>query len=134
MRKTLVLALAVILILVTSNGFAQTSWPNLREDDFHLKDFQFENGETLPDLRLHYTTIGTPIRNNVGEIVNAVLLLHNTSGGRQTWLSPPLGGELFGAGQALDASRYYLIVPDAVGFGGSSKPSDALRARFPHYR
>ena len=134
MRRTLILALVAIFYLVSSSVFAQTSWPDQREDDFHLKDFQFASGESLPDLRLHYTTIGTPIRNSADEIVNAVLLLHNTSGGRQTWLSPSLANELFGQGQALDASRYYVIIPDAVGFGGSSKPSDGLRTRFPHYR
>lgn len=134
MRRTLILAVALILDLMISRAFAQTSWPNQREDDFHLKDFQFVSGETLPDLRIHFTTIGTPARNTAGEIVNAVLLLHNTSGGRQTWLNASLGNELFDAGQALDASRYFIIIPDAVGFGGSSKPSDGLRMQFPHYR
>jgi homoserine O-acetyltransferase len=134
MRRTFIIAIALILDLVISRAFAQTSWPNQREGDFHFKDFQFGSGETLPDLRLHFTTIGTPIRNTAGEIVNAVLLLHNTSGGRQTWLSPSLANELFHQGQALDASRYFIIIPDAVGFGGSSKPSDGLRTQFPHYR
>lgn len=110
-----------------------TKWPNQREADFEISDFRFTSGETLAALTLHYITIGTPDRNDSGQITNAVLLLHNTSGGSQTWLSSSLGDELFGAGQPLDASRYFLIIPDAIGFGGSSKPSDGMRARFPNY-
>ena len=112
----------------------QTIWPNQNEADFVIDDYRFASGETLPSLKLHYITIGSPVRDAAGEIVNAVLLLHNTSGASQTWLGPSLGGELFGEGQPLDASRHFIIIPDAIGFGGSSKPSDGLRARFPNYR
>jgi homoserine O-acetyltransferase/O-succinyltransferase len=111
-----------------------TVWPNQQEGVHLIRDFRFASGETLAELRLHYITLGTPRRNAAGAIVNAVLLLHNTTGSAKDWLSPELGGELFGAGQPLDASQYYIILPDAIGFGGSSKPSDGLRAAFPHYR
>ena len=110
------------------------AWPNQREGDFVLKDYVFESGEILSELRLHYTTLGTPHRNAAGEIENAVLLLHGTSGTGRNWLLPSLADELFGAGQPLDAARYYIVMPDGIGRGGSSKPSDGLRAKFPHYR
>ena len=109
-------------------GNAMTdTWPNLREDDFIIRDFRFASGETLPELRQHYVTLGTPQ-------APAVLLIHNTTGTAKTWLEPGLAGELFGPGQPLDAAKHFLIIPDIIGFGRSSKPSDGLRARFPHYR
>ena len=104
-----------------------TNWPNLREDDFVLKDFRFASGETLPELRQHTITLGTPG-------APAVLLIHNTTGTAKTWLEPSLADELFAPGQPLDARKHFLIIPDVIGFGKSSKPSDGLRARFPHYR
>ncbi|MFI4998339.1 MAG: alpha/beta fold hydrolase [Reyranellales bacterium] len=113
---------------------APTAWPNQREGDFVLKNFVFESGETLAELRLHYTALGTPHRNAAGEIDNAVLLLHGTNGTGKNWLMPSLAGELFGPRQPLDALRYFIILPDGIGRGGSSKPSDGLRAKFPHYR
>jgi len=101
--------------------------PGLREDDFTIRDFRFASGETLPKLRQHYFTIGDSRH-------PAVLLIHNTTGTAKSWLEPGLAGELFGAGQPLDAARHFLVIPDIIGFGGSSKPSEGLRARFPHYR
>jgi len=111
-----------------------TTWPNQSERDFIIKNFQFGSGETLPELRQKYFTFGTPRRNSAGQIANAVLLIHNTTGTGKSWLLPELAGELFGPDQPLDATQYFFIVPDMIGFGGSSKPSDGLRARFPHYR
>src|SRR5262245_55166673 len=113
---------------------AQTSWPNQREGDFVIRDFQFASGESLPELKLHYTTLGTPQRNAAGDVTNAVLLLHGTSGTGKTWLVPELANELFAAGAPLDANQLFIILPDGIGRGGSSKPSDGLRAKFPHYR
>jgi len=104
------------------------------EQDFVIKDFLFESGESLPELRQHYLTLGTPRLDGQGRIDNGVLLLHNTTGSSRGWLAPELAGELFGPEQPLDAERFFLIMPDAIGFGGSSKPSNGLRARFPHYR
>jgi len=111
-----------------------TNWPNLCESDFIIRDFRFASGETLPELRQHYITLGTPTADAGGRITNAVLLIHNTTGTAKTWLEPALADELFAPGQPLDATRYFLIIPDIIGFGRSSKPSDGLRARFPHYR
>ena len=87
----------------------------------------------LPELRLHYTTLGQPQRDAAGRVTNAVLLLHGTTGTGKNFLAPSLANELFAPGEPLDASRYYIILPDGVGRGGSSKPSDGLRAKFPKY-
>ena len=109
-------------------------WPDQHQATFTLWDFAFASGQVLPELRINYVTLGTPRRDGSGAITNAVLLLHNTTGSSAAWLSPTLGGELFGPGQPLDAGRLFLIIPDCIGFGASSKPSDGLRARFPNYR
>ena len=94
--------------------------------DYVIRDFRFSTGETLPELRLHYTTVGAP----TGE---PVLVLHGTTGSGAGFLAPNFAGELFGPGQPLDASRYFIVMPDAIGTGKSSKPSDGLRASFPRY-
>ena len=104
----------------------------MKERDFIVRDFRFQNGETLPELRLHYVTLGMPKRDSAGHVTNAMLLLHGTNGGSKTILDN-LGSQLFGSGQPLDSAKYYLIIPDAIGCGGSSKPSDGLRAKFPRY-
>ena len=88
-----------------------TNWPNLREDDFIIRDFRFASGETLPELRQHFITLGTPQTDAAGRIVNASLLIHNTTGTGRTWLEPPLAGELFGPGQPLDAAKHFLDHP-----------------------
>jgi homoserine O-acetyltransferase len=97
------------------------------------KDFRFQTGESLPSLTLHYRTLGTPQRDAAGLVRNAVLILHGTGGSGAGFLSRTFGGELFGPGQLLDASRYFIVLPDGIGHGKSSKPSDGLHARFPHY-
>lgn len=104
------------------------------EADFILENFRFRNGEQLSGLRQHYLTLGEPRHDAQGRITNAVLLLHNTTGSSKSWLGPDLGGELFGPGQPLDIAEYFIVMPDAIGFGQSSKPSDGLRAKFPQYR
>jgi homoserine O-acetyltransferase/O-succinyltransferase len=98
-----------------------------------LKDFHFSTGETLPEVRIHYRTIGALRRDGKGSAVNAVLLLHGTTGSGKAFLAENFAGVLFGPGQLLDASKYFLILPDGIGHGGSSKPSDGLRGRFPRY-
>ena len=90
-----------------------TKYPNLRESDFILKDFRFLSGQTLPELRQHFITLGTPTKNAKGEIENAVLLIHNATGTAKTWLEPGLAGELFGAGQPLDAAKYFIVIVSA---------------------
>ncbi len=109
-------------------------WPNYREDDFVLKDYCFASGEVLPELKLHYRTMGVPQKNAAGKIVNGVLLLQGNTGTGENWLRPTLADELYGPGQPLDARDYFIIMQDALGRGGSSKPSDGLRGAFPHYR
>jgi homoserine O-acetyltransferase len=108
------------------------AWPT-READLTIRDFRFATGERLPELRLHYTTLGTPRRNAKGEVDNAVMVLHGTGGTGKQFLSPQFANELYGPGQPLDISRYFIILPDNIGHGASSKPSDGLRARFPAY-
>ena len=103
------------------------------EGDFVIRHFRFQSGQTLERLRIHYTTLGQPHRNAAGQVDNAVLVLHGTGGSGHQFLSPVFAGELFGPGQPLDASRYYIILPDGIGHGHSSKPSDGMRAAFPDY-
>lgn len=103
------------------------------EGDFVIHNFQFHSGESLPELRLHYTTLGKPVRDAAGRTTNAVLILHGTGGTGHQFFAPQFAGVLFGPGQLLDASRYYIILPDGIGHGKSSKPSDGLRAHFPQY-
>jgi homoserine O-acetyltransferase len=98
-----------------------------------VHDFAFQDGKRLPLLRLHYTALGTPQRDASGKISNTVLLLHGTTGTGKNFLMPTLAGHLFQPGQPLDVQRYYVVLPDGIGGGGSTKPSDGLRARFPHY-
>ena len=107
--------------------------PNRQEGALVLHNFQFQSGETLPELKLAYTTLGTPSRDSSGNITNAVLLLHGTTGTGGAWLAPSLAETLFREGQPLDAGKYYLILVDSIGLGRSSKPSDGLRTRFPRY-
>lgn len=111
-----------------------TRWPNYREGDFVLRNYRFRSGETLPELTLHYRTLGTARCDATGKIVNGVLLLQGNTGTGANWLRPSLADELFGSGQPLDAAEYFIIMPDAIGRGGSSKPSDGLKGKFPHYR
>ena len=107
-------------------------WPT-READFTVGDFRFRSGETLARLRLHYIMLGQPHRNAGGEIDNAVMILHGTGGTGQQFLNPVFASELFGPGQPLDINRYWIIMPDGIGHGKSSKPSDGLHMRFPAY-
>jgi homoserine O-acetyltransferase len=101
--------------------------------DFVAKDFAFASGEKLAELRLHYTTVGTMKRDASGHVTNAVLIMHGTNGSGRRFTRGPFADTLFGPGQALDLTRYFVILPDDIGHGGSSKPSDGLHAKFPHY-
>ena len=129
--------IAALLIGISAPVFAEPEnihWPNYKESDFIITDYKFANGQTLSQLKLHYRTIGTAERNAAGEITNAVLLLQGNTGTGANWLRPSLADELFKENQPLDARRYFIIIPDALGRGGSSKPSDGLKGNFPHYR
>src|SRR2546428_2496061 len=131
--RFLVLA-AAIQLLASLPALGQiAAWLGATEGDYVVKNFKFRSGETVPELRLHYTTLGKPVRNAEGRVTNAVLILHGTGGTGSQFLQPIFAGELFGAGQLLDATRYYIILPDGIGHGKSSKPSDGLHAHFPQY-
>src|SRR3984893_17226492 len=123
---------AVQLPLVPSPG-QEAPLSATTEGDFVVKNFKFHSGETLPELRLHYTTLGKPNRDAEGRVRNAVLILHGTGGAGRQVLQPQFAGELFGPGQLLDAADYFIILPDGIGHGKSSKPSDGLHAHFPQY-
>jgi homoserine O-acetyltransferase len=108
-------------------------YPTPQAGNFVVKDFQFKSGESVPEVKLHYYLLGAPRKGAGGKVQNAVLVLHGTGGSGRQFLTPTFGGELFGPGQLLDAEKYFIILPDNLGHGDSSKPSDGLHMRFPHY-
>jgi homoserine O-acetyltransferase len=112
---------------------AEAAPTTAKEGDFVVHDFRFQSGEVLPELSLHYATLGAPARDAGGKVTNAVLVLHGMGGSGRQFLSAQFAGVLFGPGQLLDASRYFIILPDSIGHGHSSKPSDGRHARFPRY-
>ena len=115
-------------------GWLQAAeYPPPVEADFSIKDFQFNSGETLPELKIHYRTIGKPEKDAQGRTRNAVLIMHGTTGSGAQFIRPEFAGELFGKEQPLDATKFFIVLPDGIGHGKSSKPSDGLHARFPRY-
>jgi homoserine O-acetyltransferase len=128
----LVIAFLWALLCLASATKAQQP-PQPVEGDFVTHDFHFRDGESLPELKLHYTTYGKAAVDANGRVINAVLILHGTAGSGHNFVSQQFAGYLFGPGQLLDASSYYIILPDDVGHGHSSKPSDGMHAHFPHY-
>lgn len=132
MRLTLPLLAAALLFAASPALHAQTAPPRA-EGDFTLRDFRLRSGAVLPELRQHYTTIGTPRRDAQGRITNAVLIMHGSSGDASQVLAASFTEPLIGPGGPLDASRYYLIFPDLLGNGRSTRPSDGLKGRFPKY-
>jgi homoserine O-acetyltransferase len=124
-------SLAITLIFGALPSRAQQ--PAAQVGDFVIHNFTFKSGETMPELKLHYMTMGQPARDTQGRVTNAVMILHSTGDSGRQFLVPRFAGVLFGPGQLLDANRYYIILPDSIGAGGSSKPSDGLHMRFPRY-
>src|SRR5690349_7557617 len=124
-KVSLTVCCSLISLLIAVAGSA-AEYPTPNEGDWVVRDFRFHTGEVMPELRLHYRTIGAP----TGE---PVIVLHGTTQSSAAMLSPAFANELFGPGQPLDATKYFVILPDAVGHGKSSKPSDGLRAKFPRY-
>ncbi len=126
---------SLTLLVVSHCIHAQTSsaWPAPQEGDYLAKGFHFKDGSSLPELRLHYRILGKPHRDIHGHVDNAVLILHGTGGAGTQFLSPRFAGVLFVPGGLLDAQKYFIILPDDIGHGKSSKPSDGLHARFPKY-
>lgn len=128
------LAAASLAVALLAHAAAAQGAPRaVHEGDFVMRDFHFTDGSTLPELRIHYRTLGQPRRDARGHVRNAVLILHGTTGSGAAFLSPNFAGVLFGPGQLLDTATHYVILPDGIGTGKSTKPSDGLHARFPHY-
>lgn len=121
------------LILFISGYAAAANYPEPKPGDFVVHNFQFKSGESLPEIKLHYYTFGTPQKDAAGHTRNAVLILHGTGGSGRQFLTDNFAGVLFGPGQLLDATKYFIVLPDNVGQGQSTKPSDGLHMRFPHY-
>ncbi len=130
--RFIALAIGVFLSLAPLS-LAQTVKLSLKEGDYIARDFTFRSGEKLPELRLHYATLGTPHRNAKGEIDNAVLILHGTGGDGKQFLRAQFADVLFAPGGLLDPAKYFIVLRDGIGHGKSSRPSDGLRAKFPHY-
>ena len=125
--------LALLLSISTTSLVLAADYPAPTEGDFTIHDFKFQSGETLPELRTHYRTLGIPQKDAQGKTTNAVLVMHGTTGSGAQFIRPEFAGELFGKDQPLDATKYFIVLPDGIGHGKSSKPSDGLHARFPRY-
>src|ERR1043165_5591956 len=136
---TRILLILIIIVATSPLAFSQTTpeqqrnYPAPVEGDYTINDFKFRSGETLPELKLHYRTIGTPAKDNRGVTRNAVLIMHGTGGTGAQFLSTQFANVLFGPGQLLDATKYFIILPDAIGHGGSRKPRHELPLRYPPY-
>jgi homoserine O-acetyltransferase/O-succinyltransferase len=131
--KTWIAAALGALALTTAAQAAPPYDNMVEEGDFEISNFKFATGESLPSLRIHYRTLGEPKRDAQGRVTNAVMVLHGTGGSGASFLVPQFASELYGPGQPLDITRYYVILPDGIGHGKSSKPSDGLRMKFPKY-
>src|SRR5438552_9263627 len=128
------LRIFAFLLSTLTTGFASAAeYPAPREDDYTIRDFKFTSGETLPELRIHYRTLGKAERDAQGKTRNAVLIMHGTTGSGAQFIRPEFAGELFGKDQPLDAAKFFIVLRDGIGHGTSSKPSDGMRAKFPRY-
>ena len=125
--------LFAITLIFGMTAATAADYPAPVEGDFVLRDFKFSNGQSLPELKIHYRTLGAPKKDAKGIVRNAVLIGHGTGGSGAQFIRPEFAGELFGAGQPLDATRYFIVLADGIGHGNSAKPSDGLRAKFPQY-
>src|SRR4051794_20193884 len=132
-RGAFVVLLSLCFSLVPLRAQQSLSGLTSSEADYDARDFHFKSGETLSQLRLHYTTLGKLERDSTGKATNAVLILHGTGGSGHQFLAPQFADVLFGPGQLLDTNRYFIILPDNIGHGKSSKPSDGMHAHFPQY-
>jgi homoserine O-acetyltransferase len=125
--------LALTLLMNVATALWAAEYPAPTESDYVVHDFKFASGEMMPELRLHYRTLGKAEKDAQGIVRNAVLIMHGTTGSGAQFIRPEFAGELFGAGQPLDAAKFFIVLPDGIGHGKSSKPSDELHAKFPHY-
>jgi homoserine O-acetyltransferase len=124
---------AVLLSLLAASFASAVDYPAPIDGDYTIRDFKFASGETLPELRLHYRTLGKPEKDARGKTTNAVLITHGTTGSGAQFIRPEFAGELFGKDQPLDATKFFIVLPDGIGHGKSSKPSDGMHAKFPRY-
>lgn len=132
--RILAAAFGALALMTAGSALAATPYEQqVTQGEYVVPSFTFKSGETLPNLKLHYRTLGQPKRDAQGHVTNAVMVLHGTGGTGAQFLSPQFADELYGPGQPLDITRYYIILPDGIGHGASSKPSNGLRAKFPHY-
>jgi homoserine O-acetyltransferase len=123
----------ILLSVFTATIASAADYPASTESDFTIRDFKFQSGETLPELRIHYRTLGKPEKDVQGKTTNAVLIMHGTTGSGAQFIRPEFAGELFGKDQPLDATKFFIVLPDGIGHGKSSKPSDGMHAKFPRY-
>ena len=130
---SLIRCLALALFIAPLSALHGADYPPPAEGDYVIRDFKFASGETLPELKIHYRTIGKPVKDEKGVVRNAVLITHGTTGSGAQFIRPEFAGELFGAGQPLDAAKFFIVLPDGIGHGKSSKPSDGMHAKFPRY-
>src|SRR5207248_454668 len=128
-----IFASLVLIIALGPVCSRAADYPSAAEADYTIRDFKFSSGETLPELRIHYRTIGKIDKDGQGKARNVVLIMHGTTGSGAQFIRPEFAGELFGSGQPLDATRFFIVLPDGIGHGKSSKPSDGLHAHFPAY-
>ncbi|PYL66233.1 MAG: hypothetical protein DMF25_01040 [Verrucomicrobia bacterium] len=120
-------------MLATMFGLSGADYPTPTEGDYMIRDFKFASGETLPELRIHYRTLGKLEKDAQGKTGNAVLIMHGTTGSGAQFIRPEFAGELFGKDQPLDATKFFIVLPDGIGHGKSTKPSDGMHAKFPRY-
>src|SRR5437588_6884870 len=131
--KTLIRISAAALLFAALRTVIPADYPASTEGDYPIRDFKFASGEMLPELKIHYRTLGKFDKNAQGKTTNAVLIMHGTTGSGAQFIRPEFAGELFGKDQPLDATKFFIILPDGIGHGKSSKPSDGMHAKFPRY-
>src|SRR5206468_6629357 len=132
MNRMIRIFVILLSVFVASIAFA-SDYPPVTEGDYTIRDFKFQSDETLPELRVHYRTLGKPEKDAQGKTTNAVLIMHGTTGSGAQFIRSEFAGELFGKGQPLDATKFFIVLPDGIGHGKSSKPSDGMHAKFPPY-
>ena len=125
--------LAFVSLLALAGALRAADYPAPAEADYTIRNFKFTSGESLPELRIHYRTLGKPEKDTQGKTRNAVLIMHGTTGSGGQFIRPEFAGELFGKDQPLDATKFFIVLPDGIGHGKSSQPSDGMHAKFPRY-
>src|SRR5438045_4687740 len=133
-RRTMsILCVVALAVAIRATLFAAADYPAPIEADYTIRDFKFASGQTLPELRIHYRTLGKIDKDAQGKVTNAVLIMHGTTGSGAQFVRPEFAGELFGKDQPLDAAKFFIVLPDGIGHGKSSKPSGGMQPNFPRY-